>query len=130
MQFFDLRPIPKDPKGRRNRQAEALQLYHVLALGTPLCYIYNLLHGYPRIKITDEIDVENVERHDLLTGCFLAAIKEPTAAGHWIGDAFTLSDLYQGDPDPEDLVKVSGRAWLSMQYLSVVTGRQGGDGTG
>lgn len=110
--YFDLYPIGQ-VKGPKIRAAEAQQIWNILTLGIPLCYLFNLLPDQPDITDVDtdpaKVDVDDVAAHRVATERFLAALRGMPDSSVWISPLFEVSDLHCGEdnPDPGSTIKVS-----------------------
>ncbi len=106
--------------GRRQRAAEAEQLWDTLKLGTPLCYLFNLLPDQPDISGPDTtpsaIDVDDVEAHKAATQQFLGALKRMGDRGEWVGGHFELAEMYddKGGSDSSKIIKVRTNIMWSL----------------
>ncbi|KAG8969523.1 hypothetical protein FRC03_002384 [Tulasnella sp. 419] len=87
------------------------QLWDCLALGIPLCFLYNLL-PYPHLDINtnpSEFDHENIKEKKRATAKFIIAITSLKNNGAWEGpDNFTISELHSETRNTNGFVKVVG----------------------
>lgn len=102
--YLALYPLAEVRRGRQ-RETEARQLWDTLKLGTPLCYLFNLLPGQPEISgvgINPEgVDLEDVGAHRSASKSFVDALQSVVDAGQWPGATFEFADLYPDSGDME-----------------------------
>lgn len=105
--FLGLYPLP----GKRpSRSDEVQQLWNTLKLGTPLCFLYNLLPGVAKINLNADpsgIQAEDVATHKVMASRFADSIGELKEAGQWSGSGgFAIADLFKEHPDSSSILKV------------------------
>lgn len=100
----------------RNRQSTdpVSHLWDCLALGVPLCFLFNLLPGPQRIDINtdpDDIDPEDRKGRKLATALFVNNIIQlQKAAGDWEEDVgFEIRDLINEERNTTGFAKVRPR---------------------
>lgn len=107
--FFALSLSPAGSRQSHSTDPVA-QLWDTFALGSPLCYLFNLLQDRQPLSgiVTDPelIDVENVKEKKRATAKFIIALTEMRNAGEWQGDVFTVGDLLSESRDTNGFVKV------------------------
>ncbi|KAG8905074.1 hypothetical protein FRB99_000722 [Tulasnella sp. 403] len=108
--FLSLAAPLSSASSRQSQSTDPVrQLWDCLALGTPLCFLYDLLPGRPALDINtnpDQLDVDNVKEKKRATAKFIIAITEMKNAGGWPCDVFTISELHSEARDTNGFVKV------------------------
>lgn len=97
-----------------NRQSQSTdpvrQLWDCFALGTPLCFLFNLLPNRPDIDVNtnpDELDLEDTKARKHATAKFIIGITEMKRDGEWPGEIFTIMELHSDARDTNGFVRVS-----------------------
>lgn len=96
-----------------NRQSQSTdpvrQLWDCFALGTPLCFLYNLLPTRPDIDVNtnpNELDLEDTKARKHATAKFIIGITEMKRLGEWPGEIFTIMELHSDARDTNGFVRV------------------------
>lgn len=114
-----------------SREGESQQLWATLQLGTPLCYLFNLIPNQPEITDVNvdpaALDKNDVEGHKVTSGLFLKALTDMRGRGEWPGGSFELPDLYhdQSELNPATIIKVSTLEIIRVFPKLFSTGRSG-----
>jgi cell division control protein 24 len=105
-------------------------LWDTLSLGTPLCFLYNLLPLAPASRIKDinadpeDIDPNNIKDKKKAIAAFILGILNLQRAGQWDeGEIFTVGDLLGaqgGERNTNGFVKVCSRHRLYSSLLSLL----------
>lgn len=127
-QYLELcaRPTPVGHFSQR-RAADVQQLWDTFCLGTPLCYLYNLLPGEQDIYIKtgdDSFGPSDVGAKQAAMKMFVGALGSLAATMRWSGDLFKSSDLLDEDPtDSKRVLKVRVLTLLKLCQLRRSAGR-------
>ncbi|KAG8921462.1 hypothetical protein FRC00_008617, partial [Tulasnella sp. 408] len=96
-----------------NRQSQSTdpvrQLWDCFALGTPLCFLFNLLPNHPDIDVNtnpDELDLEDTKARKHATAKFIIGITQMKRDGEWPGEIFTIMELHSDARDTNGFVRV------------------------
>ncbi|KAG9014144.1 hypothetical protein FRB94_014237 [Tulasnella sp. JGI-2019a] len=103
-------PLPSSSNRQSHSTDPVRQLWDCFSLGTPLCFLYNLLPGRSPLNVNtnpDEFDPENLKERKHATAKFIIAITAMKNDGEWGStDVFTISELHSETRDTNGFVKV------------------------
>ncbi|KAG9009481.1 hypothetical protein FRB93_005417 [Tulasnella sp. JGI-2019a] len=135
-------PLPSSSNRQSHSTDPVRQLWDCFSLGTPLCFLYNLLPGRSPLNVNtnpDEFDPENLKERKHATAKFIIAITAMKNDGEWGStDVFTISELHSETRDTNGFVKVRRRrcrgfvdpeikpvlTTIYSPFISRLTGRQ------
>ncbi|KAG8968999.1 hypothetical protein FRB90_010772, partial [Tulasnella sp. 427] len=105
--------ISSPASATNNRQSQSTdpvrQLWDCFALGTPLCFLFNLLPDRPHIDVNtnpEELDLEDTKARKHATAKFIIGVTAMKRDGLWPGDIFTIMELHSDSRDTNGFVKV------------------------
>ncbi|KAG8861688.1 hypothetical protein FRB96_002645 [Tulasnella sp. 330] len=116
-------PLPTQSNRQSHSTDPVRQLWDCFALGTPLCFLYNLMPGKSPLNVNtdpEDFDPDNMKERKHATAKFIIAITAMKNDGDWgSADVFTISELHSETRDTNGFVKAS--LILSTLFLVVNT---------
>lgn len=109
--YFDIcaYPPPLVHSSQQQRAAQFQQCWDTLGLGTPLCYLFNLIPDVDKIEMdmdANNINLHDREAHKAVTARFFETMQALQNTGNWTAGSFTMDDLYAERTDPSPVIKV------------------------